>query len=132
MERGPRKLADGVSLISIVPPYHSLDPAVGPPCNQSGMLGSETTQLNTAELCSVMEEENNLQADSVGQGDFMSAACIHWPPVSNVRPTWDTGGQHKVPLPHRICLEIKKKNPSLSAVWTSLMAPFKVDGLKDI
>ncbi|KAI8511512.1 hypothetical protein Bbelb_106120 [Branchiostoma belcheri] len=25
----------------------------------------------------------NLQADSVGQGGFMWATCIHWPPVSN-------------------------------------------------
>ncbi|KAI8490095.1 melatonin receptor [Branchiostoma belcheri] len=43
----------------------------------------------------------NLQADSVGQGDFILASCIHWPPVSNVRPTnvgyrrpMDTGGQY--------------------------------------
>ncbi|KAI8501415.1 Tubulointerstitial nephritis antigen-like [Branchiostoma belcheri] len=67
----------------------------------------------------------NLQADAMGQGDFVSAACIHLPPVFNVRfdpritfcgrivgrpldtgDKWIQAANLKSPLPHRICLEI--------------------------
>ncbi|KAI8511764.1 hypothetical protein Bbelb_108640 [Branchiostoma belcheri] len=43
----------------------------------------------------------DLQAGSMWQGDFMLAACIH------EGRTMVTGGQHKVPLPHRTCLEME-------------------------